>query len=214
MWTWEAGIARTGHTRLPSAARGAQLPAFQGSLVWGNHLTVLTKRLQASAPRRLGASGTDGRCVAGLVLDSSWACSSESARRSRRWPSRPRERHTRSRRRQLPTEPRHDARPNKPGPHRRPAARHDAAPETFPRTTPFDVGARSPGALEATRASPSAPGHPDLSRGRLRLVDAIRQDVREGRPKAALFVLLRRAQNATRCQCRRAGRRSSRPGCR
>jgi hypothetical protein len=25
---------------------------------------------------------------------------------------------------------------NKPGPHRRPAARHDAAPETFPRTTP------------------------------------------------------------------------------
>lgn len=64
MWMREAGIARTGHTRLPSAARGAQLPAFQGSLVWGNHLTVLTKRLQASAPRRLGASGTDGRCVA------------------------------------------------------------------------------------------------------------------------------------------------------
>ena len=53
----EAGIARTGHTRLPSAARGAQLPAFQGSLVWGSHLTVLTKRLQSfggTSARRLG----------------------------------------------------------------------------------------------------------------------------------------------------------------
>jgi hypothetical protein len=49
----EAGIARTGHTRLPTAAQGAQLPAFQGSLVCVNHLTVLTKRLQSfGAPRR------------------------------------------------------------------------------------------------------------------------------------------------------------------
>jgi hypothetical protein len=44
----EAGIARTGHTRLPTAARGARLPANQGSLVWGNHMMVLTKPLQVS----------------------------------------------------------------------------------------------------------------------------------------------------------------------
>src|SRR5512132_4335349 len=43
----EAGIARTGHTRLPTAAQGAQLPAFEGSLVCVNHSTVLTKRLQS-----------------------------------------------------------------------------------------------------------------------------------------------------------------------
>lgn len=56
----EAGIARTGHTRLPSAARGAQLPAFQGSLVRAHHLTVLTKRLQSFAPRRLAPTQSSG----------------------------------------------------------------------------------------------------------------------------------------------------------
>jgi hypothetical protein len=56
----EAGIARTGHTRLPSAARGAQLPAFQGSLVRAHDLTVLTKRLQSFAPRRLAPTQSSG----------------------------------------------------------------------------------------------------------------------------------------------------------
>ena len=55
MWMREAGIARTGHTRLPSAARGAQLPALQGSLVWGNHLTVSHKTLTS-----FGATSNEG----------------------------------------------------------------------------------------------------------------------------------------------------------
>ena len=52
----EAGIARTGHTRLPTAARGARLPANQGSLVWGNHMMVLTKPLQSSVPTERGSA--------------------------------------------------------------------------------------------------------------------------------------------------------------
>ena len=206
---------RVRDTRAPLCGSGSPAPRLARFAGVGEPPDRSHKTLTSFGATSTRSLGTDGRA---------WPGSSSTgrgrARRNRHGDLNagrldPEKRHTRSRaarRRQLPTEPRHDARPNKPGPHRRPAARHDAAPETFPRTTPFDVGARSPRTLEATIASPSAPGHPDLSRGRLRLVDAIRQDVKEGRPKAALFVLLRRAQNATHCQCRRAGRRSSRPG--
>jgi len=57
----EAGIARTGHTRLPTAARGARLPANQGSLVWGNHMMVLTKPLQSFVPNERGSAAVPRR---------------------------------------------------------------------------------------------------------------------------------------------------------
>ena len=57
----EAGIARTGHTRLPTAARGARLPANQGSLVWGNHMMVLTKPLQSFTSWLVAASRAVGK---------------------------------------------------------------------------------------------------------------------------------------------------------
>jgi hypothetical protein len=128
----EAGIARTGHTRLPTAARGARLPANQGSLVWGeppdgSHKT-LTK-FRADRARKRGSSSAKIRRVssrASARLHTSCLVGGEPGWASRfntpRVPA------------ALHSSPVH--RPNKPGPHRRPAARHDAAPETFPGRRP------------------------------------------------------------------------------
>jgi hypothetical protein len=94
--------------------------------MWGNHLTILTKRLQLRRhvdlplgtippfPTSRNAQRPFSAVSPGHGGASSRGTSAQPAA----------------------TGCKPQCRRNKPGPHRRPAARHDAAPETFPRTTP------------------------------------------------------------------------------